>query len=335
MKRFAIIGSNFITDLFLEAAAKIEGLELAAVYSRSAERAGSFARRYGAQKIYTDQEALAKDDTIDGIYIASPNSLHFEQTMRILKNRKHVLCEKPIASNLSEAKRMFAAAKEQRRVLLEGMRPVFDPGFRAIQENLHKLGKIRMARFHFCKYSSRYDDFKAGKTGNTFNPAFSNGALMDIGVYAVHALIRLFGMPQKLDAASLVLESSIDGIGSILLTYPEMLAVLSYSKITNGYLLNEIQGEDAVMLIDRIEDTQEIEILYRKGEREKIEIVKEENNMVYEAGLWLKLMEEEGGWEEALSIGKYSLQAMELMDGARRETNIVFPADIGCREECI
>lgn len=329
MKRFAIIGSNFITDLFLEAAAKIEGLELAAVYSRSGERAESLAKRYGAQKIYTDQEKFAKDSEIEGIYIASPNSLHYEQTVKMLENGKHVLCEKPIASNLSEAKRMFAAAKERRRVLLEGMRPVFDPGFQAIRENLHKLGRIRMARFHFCKYSSRYDDFKAGKSGNTFNPAFSNGALMDIGVYAVHALIRLFGMPQKLDAASFVLENSIDGIGSLLLTYPEMLAVLSYSKITNGYLLNEIQGEEAVMLIDRIEDTKDIEILYRRGGKEKIEIVKEENNMVYEAGLWLKLMEEEKGWEEALSMGKYSLEAMELMDEARRRTNIVFPADAG------
>ena len=70
-------------------------------------------------------------------------------------------------------------------------------------------GTIRRISFQYAKYSSRYDKFKEGIIENAFNPAFSNGALMDIGVYCVHPLVRLFGMPKKIIADSLLLSNGV------------------------------------------------------------------------------------------------------------------------------
>ena len=212
MIRFATIGTSAIVDRFLEAAALCEGLVHTAVFSRKKETAKAFAKKHGAEFIYTDLKELAESSDIDAVYIASPNSCHCEQAVEMLKHGKHVLCEKPAASNAAELQRMRAAAENGQAVLLEAMRSVYDPGFQAIEANLYRLGKIRSVSFRFCQYSSRYDNFRKGIIENAFRPELSNGALMDIGVYCVHPLVRLFGMPEKIEGASVFLENGVDGM---------------------------------------------------------------------------------------------------------------------------
>ena len=75
---------------------EVPEVEYVACYSRGRERGELFAREWGVQKVYTDLEQMAQDDTIDAVYIASPNSLHYEQSKLFLQNGKHVICEKPI-----------------------------------------------------------------------------------------------------------------------------------------------------------------------------------------------------------------------------------------------
>ena len=96
---FAVIGTNVITDRFLEAAKQAEGFCLRGVYSRTMEKAEAYAKRKGAELTFDSLEALAACPEIDAVYIASPNSLHASQSIQMLKGDKHVLCEKSIASN--------------------------------------------------------------------------------------------------------------------------------------------------------------------------------------------------------------------------------------------
>ncbi|MEG2351021.1 MAG: Gfo/Idh/MocA family oxidoreductase, partial [Hungatella sp.] len=198
MIRFAVIGTNSISDTFMDAAREVAGFSLGAVYSRTLEHGQAFADRYGARCVYTSLEELAAASDIDAVYIASPNSCHCKQTIQMLEGKKHVLCEKPIASDLEELRQMLEAAKRNHVVLLEAMRSVFDPGFAKLQELLPRLGTLRHVAFQYCQYSSRYDKFKEGMVMNAFNPLLSNAALMDIGVYCVHPMVKLFGMPQKI-----------------------------------------------------------------------------------------------------------------------------------------
>ena len=80
MIRFAVIGTNWITRQFVDAAHETGKLKLTAVYSRSLEQAQSFANDYLVEHLFTSLDEMAQSDAIDAVYIASPNSLHFPQT---------------------------------------------------------------------------------------------------------------------------------------------------------------------------------------------------------------------------------------------------------------
>ena len=133
MLRLAIIGTGRISHTFMKAALKVPGFKLEAVYSRSQDSGRAFGSVYGADKVYTTLKALGDDPEVDAVYIASPNSSHCAQTVFMLEHGKHVLCEKPIASSAQELERMMKAADGNGKILLEAMRPVFDPGFAKIK----------------------------------------------------------------------------------------------------------------------------------------------------------------------------------------------------------
>ena len=172
---FAVIGTNKITDKFLAAAGKTEEFCLAGVYSRTMERALEYGKKHGARLFFDSLEELAACGQIDAVYIASPNCCHAEQSIQMMEAGKHVLCEKPVASNAGEFRAMEGAALRNKVILLEAMRSVYTPGFRAVKENLNKLGRIRRATLQYCQYSSRYDNFKKGIIENAFKPELSTG----------------------------------------------------------------------------------------------------------------------------------------------------------------
>ena len=93
--KIGTIGTSMITGEFLKGIQMADGVECAAVHSREKKRGELFAKKYGVRKVYTELEELYADKTIDLIYIASPNSLHYQQAKRALEHGKHVVCEKP------------------------------------------------------------------------------------------------------------------------------------------------------------------------------------------------------------------------------------------------
>jgi len=112
---------------------------------------------------------MAVSDEIDAVYIATPNSFHADQVVLFFKNSKHVLCEKPMAANAAEAAKMIQEAKDHNVLLMEAMKSTLLPNFKAIQNNLHKIGPIRRYFASYCQYSSRYDAYKKGTVLNVFN----------------------------------------------------------------------------------------------------------------------------------------------------------------------
>lgn len=321
MIRFGIIGTNSISHTFMEAAAKAEDFELTAVYSRAMETGKEFADRYGVAQIYTSLEELACSLLVDAVYIASPNSLHCEQSVMMMEHGKHVICEKPAAADSREMELMISVSESNHVVFLEAMRPVFDPGFAKIEELLPLLGTLRRAEFQFAKYSSRYDNYKQGIVMNAFNPQMANAALMDIGVYCIHPMLKLFGMPQSIQAASIFLDNGMEALGTIVADYKTMQAVLQYSKISTSYLPSQIQGEDGSLIISEIPDTRTIELCLRNGSREKIVIEKQENNMYYEIQEFCRLIKEKAS---ASCYNQISVMEMKVMDEVRRLAGIDF-----------
>lgn len=324
MIRFATIGTSKITRQFLEVASQCSEFKLVAAYSREKVMAENFGKEYGAQIYFDNLDELADCKLVDAVYIASPNSLHYSQTIKMLEAGKHVLCEKSMGSNLKETNRMLQIAKENKVILLEAMRPIFDPGQQIIKDNLYKLGTIRRATFQYCQYSSRYDAYKRGEENNIFDKNLSAGALMDIGVYCVHPLIDLFGEPISVKAMPILLSNGIDGMGSIFVKYDSMLAELIYSKITNSGTPSQIQGENGVMVITEIPNPRKIIIKYNDNTEEEIEVEKCENNMIYELRTFIDVIENK---KQVNYYNEVSRKSIRLMDDARKQMGVLFPAD--------
>lgn len=326
MIRVGIIGTNWITEDFIHAARQVEGLTLTAVYSRTEATARQYANKHDIPHTYTDLESFASSSELDAVYIASPNSLHADQAIVLMNHGKHVLCEKPLASNAQEVQRMIAAANRNGVVLLEAMKSTLTPNFQAIQDNLHKIGPVRRYFASYCQYSSRYDEYLKGNILNAFKPEFSNGALMDLGVYCIYPMVVLFGQPDNIQGSSYLLESGVDGQGSILIKYKELDAVIQYSKISDSYASAEIQGEKGTLVFDKISRPDKVEIRYRSGEIEDITRPQVANAMFYEVQEFIRLIRS-GTMESSVNSHANSLKAIGIMDETRRQIGLVYPAD--------
>ena len=324
MIKFGVVGTNTITDLVLEGATLDPRFKLAAVYSRSIERAQFFASKYGVDQIYTDFESMS--EVIDAVYIASPNAFHAAQTLFFLKKGIHVLCEKPLCSNTREAILMIETARKHRAALMEAMISTLNPNFKALKENLFRIGTLRKYVASFCQYSSKYDLLKRGIIDNKFKNELSNGALMDIGVYPIYPMVALFGKPQSVKAVGHILSSGVDGSGSALFGYDGMDAVAVYSKISNSYTYTEIQGEDGSLVLDRINIPRQLIFFPRQGTPQDLSATHCGNDYYYEIKEFIDLIES-GKWEHEINSYYHSQTVMELMDEIRSQIGLTYPAD--------
>lgn len=333
--RFGVVGTNFITDWVIAGAREEERFELAAVCSRTRERGEEFAAKHNIPHVFTSLDDMVKSDIIDAVYIASPNYKHAEQSILAMQHSKHVLCEKPIASNAREAREMVAAARQYGVTLMEAMKSTLSPNFLAVKDNLHRVGQPRRYFASFCQYSSRYDKFKEGIILNAFRPELSNGAMMDIGVYTLYPLVVLFGRPQSINAQGVLLSSGVDGQGAVNMQYEGFNATVLYSKIANSQLPAEIEGEEGNIIIDRIQTPVDIRFYPRQApasgheKRSEGEILgadETHNEYYYEVKEFIDLIE---GRRSESSINSHlaSITTMEIIDEVRRQLGVHYPAD--------
>lgn len=333
--RFGVVGTNFITDWVIAGANEEPRFCLTAVCSRTQERGEEFAAKYNIPHVFTSLEAMVASDCIDAVYIASPNFKHAEQSILAMSHGKHVLCEKPLAANAREARAMIEASEKYGVTLMEAMKSTLSPNFRRVMDNLHLIGTPRRYFASFCQYSSRYDRFKQGELLNAFNPTVANGAVMDIGVYTIYPLIRLFGKPQTINAQGIVLSSGTDGQGAVNMLYEGMNATVLYSKIANSSLPAEIEGEDGNITIDRIQTPAKVEFHPRQvpaSGHEKIvaptslSVEDEHNEYYYEIAEFIDLIES-GRRESAINTHATSLHTIEVLDEIRHQLGVRFPSD--------
>lgn len=263
--RFGVVGTNFISDWFVQACARTNGRAVpTAVLSRSRETGEAFAARNGIEAVFTDPDAMAAE--VDAVYIASPNALHHPQAMRAIAAGRHVLVEKVMGTSVAQVTEILDAAARQGVVAMEATRHLHAPAHQLIRETLPRLGAVRQVRFAKCQYSSRYDRFRAGDIQNAFDPALGNSALADIGVYVLEPAIDLFGVPVTATGASVVLPNGFEGAGSMTLGYGALVVDLSWSKITAGVTPSVILGEDGVLAIDDLAEPSLIELRPRGGD---------------------------------------------------------------------
>ena len=323
--RFGVIGTNFVTDWFVAAGKCCDKFALDTVYSRDIKRAHEYAKNHGAAHATDSLHELAGRADVDAVYIASPTSLHYAHAAAMLKAKKHVLCEKPITSNLAELHSLLEIAKSHNVCIMEAMRPAYVPGHNELKNLIKEIGTVRQATLSFCQYSSRYDMFRAGQLPNAFNPDFSNGALMDLGVYTAHVMLRLFGEPKNIQSACVKLPGGIDGAGIIIASYDDMFVNLRYSKISGRENVSEIQGEDGSIYFDEFLKLSRLKVSLRKGiEPKNIVVPTHEHDMVYEIDAFIRMANDP---EQMQKENYFSIETMRILDEARKQNSIIFPAD--------
>ncbi|WP_050183079.1 Gfo/Idh/MocA family protein [Domibacillus robiginosus] len=316
----ATIGTSSITERFVDAVSKTDALTFAGAYSRSPEKA----ERLGAPRVFTDLADLASDEEIDVVYIASPNSLHFEQALLLMKNKKHILCEKPMFSTAEQCRKAFQTADENGVFLFEAFRNLYTPNHARLKQAIEKVGPIRHSFLQYMKYSSRYDNVLAGEEPNIFSPRFAGGALVDLGVYPISLAVSLFGKPESISSRVTMLPTGVDGSGSVVLDYGTHVCTTMFSKITDSFLPGEISGENGTITIDHVAPIASIEFTDRlSGGQEQLAIAEEENDMMYEAEAIAKAIQsnDRNMYEHYRNISEI---VIEITEEARRQAGVVF-----------
>jgi predicted dehydrogenase len=182
--RLGILGAARIAPAaLLRPARDLPAATVVALAARDRTRAETFARRHDIPRVHTSYADLLADPEIDAVYNPLPNSLHCEWTVRALEAGKHVLCEKPIASNADEARHMAEAAEKTGRVLMEAFHYRYHPLAARMREIVAsgELGRIRRIEAALCFPLLRRRDIR-------FDLSLAGGALMDAGCYAVNCV---------------------------------------------------------------------------------------------------------------------------------------------------
>lgn len=335
--RFGIIGTNFITDWIIEASKDEKRFELTALYSRTQERADEYATEYSIPHTFTSLEEMAQSDLIDAVYIASPNALHASQSLLFMKHGKHVLCEKPLASNAKEGKAMIEFARANKLVLMEAMMPTLTPNFKVIMDNLHRVGRVRQYFASFCQYSSRYEKYLVGEQVNAFDPNLSNGSILDVGIYTLYPMVVLFGKPDEIKAQVSLMETGTDAAGTVNFKYQnDMTASIIYSKVSDSVLPAEIQGEAGSLVVEKIQNADAVQFIQggvatrgrgRQAKPEDLSVARVHDKYYYEIKEFIDVIEN-GQIESTINSHNNSLIVLEIIDEIRRQAGIVFPADL-------
>ena len=247
--RWAILGAGHIAEKFSESLKVCQQAELYAVASRSLDKAENFRKDFGFKKAYGSYEEMLADPSVDIVYIATPNNLHFEHTMMSLNAGKAVLCEKPFGLNKSQVDQMIRKAKEKKLFLMEALWSRFLPSILKVKKEI-EAGRIGTPKVLQAEFG-----FKAEYNQNSrlFNPSLGGGSVFDIGIYPLFLSLYLFGYPTEIKAISIPAPTGTDMTTSILLKHKNG----EISNLTSSFALRmetdaRIYGEKGYLKLHRM-----------------------------------------------------------------------------------
>lgn len=320
--KLAVLGTGKIVQEFLPMIQQVTDVELVALLStpRSLDKAKEMQVQYHIQEVYTDYETLLGNATIDTVYVALPNHLHYQYTKAALLQGKNVICEKPFTLNAQQLQELIQIATEKRVILLEAITNQYLNNFLQIKKDLAQLGKIKIVECNYSQYSSRYDAFKEGKILPAFDPQKGGGALMDINIYNIHFVVGLFGKPEKVQYLANI-ERDIDTSGILVLDYGAFKAVCIGAKDSTAQIRSVIQGTDGS--IEVLGATNEMPRYERrsKTEIEAVNVNLDKHRMYQEFEKFTEVIDQKD-LAFALEQLNHSLTVMQVVDQALESANL-------------
>ncbi|MFC6201159.1 Gfo/Idh/MocA family protein [Lactiplantibacillus nangangensis] len=326
MLKLGIIGTNWITQQFIDAAHESGEWQLTTVYSRHLARAREFATLNHATETFDDLDQFYSQGSFDAVYIASPNSLHFEQAKLALAHEKHVIVEKPAVANQAEFEQLDECLRQHPDCLLfEAARQIHEVNFKRIQAQLAKMPRIQGATLTYMKYSSRYDAVLAGEEPNIFSLKFAGGALQDLGVYLAYDAVGWFGMPDEVAYYPTLIRTKVDGKGVAVLRYPSFTVTLNVGKTSNSFLPSEINGLRDTIVMDNAAELGQVSYHDDQGTVQSIGVKPDKNPMLAEARDFAAVINDPAGHRsEYQSWRQLSRNVNKLLFNLRQSGHIYF-----------
>lgn len=325
--KLGIIGAGQIVSDFLTIAHHLKGMELTAIAGResSKQRMLDFQNTYGIESIYVDNDAMIQSD-VDTVYIALPNSLHFEYAKKVLEANKNVIVEKPMTTTVEEANLLNRMARERQVFIFEAITNQYLPNYHKIRTLLPSLGEIKIVQCNYSQYSSRYDKFKAGEVLPAFDPKHAGGALMDLNVYNIHYVVGLFGKPEDVAYYGNI-ERGIDTSGILMLDYGSFKCVCIGAKDCKAPITINIQG-DCGCIHQRTPANvcKAFEFLDNDGNTTLFNENTYEHRMVDEFLAFIEMIENKD-FDTCYRMLDHSLTVSEILTKARRGSGVLFPQD--------
>jgi len=206
---FCVIGLGRIADHFLRGVKDSSVCQITGLVSGHRDKALKIAAQYGvpASSIYSyeQMDAMRSNKAIDAVYVALPNSMHAEYTIRAAKAGKHVLCEKPMSTSVADAQAMIAACDAAKVKLMIAYRLHYEP------LTLKTIKLLRDGTFGEIQAINSANGFNIGKNEwRKDKPLSGGGPLMDVGIYSLNAARYLTGEEPQIVTAS---NSTIDKDG--------------------------------------------------------------------------------------------------------------------------
>lgn len=222
--RFGIIGCGAIAcRAFLPALRGCDAAELAAIATRSPERAAELCREYDVP-VESSYDALLRRDDVDAIYLATPVGTHVEWAVAAARTGKHVLCEKSLAPDLAATERMLSAAEDCGTALMEGYMYRFHPQH-GVVDDLVAGGEIGSP----VQFQAWFGIPERPPGDIRYSRALGGGALLDVGGYTLHAARRFFGRePVSVHAVLQTAGREVDLHGAALLDFEGATAQVAF-----------------------------------------------------------------------------------------------------------
>jgi predicted dehydrogenase len=321
---WGIIGPGKIARKFAAGLQVLPNAKLHAVASRDYLRAEVFGKDFHVEKIYGTYTELAMDADIDIIYIATPHSQHYENTLLCLSYGKHVLCEKAFTTNSKELIELLGIARDKKLFLMEALWTRFLPSFEKMLEIVKsgQLGEIKMIHADFG-FPAVYN-----MNSRLFNPALAGGTLLDIGIYPLFLSLILLGRPEEMNVLACIGETGVDE--SLAMNFRHSngaISVLSSTFLARTNTVADIYGTlgsismksrwfALTSLILRMEGMPDEEIMFEFTG----------NGMNYEAAEVMECLDS-GLFESPKMSLDFSLMLMELMDKIRAKAGVSYPSD--------
>lgn len=288
--------------------------KIISVFSRRIEKSAAFTNKFGGTP-YDDVRKAICSEGVDGVYIVTPHNSHFEYAKLALNCGKPVLCEKPFTVNTAQAKELISLAKDKNLYITEAMWTWFSPVANKVKEWLDgdELGTVQSV---FINWHMPLN------TPRVKNPITAGGALLDIGIYAVAYIYRLFGKPQTVTCTGKVLKG-IDLCENIKFSYPSGLECTASISIKDfkGFEKLILKGGTAKISIPNFHCANKVKLVRNGGKAEKFS-----GNGNYLNEFDLVASEISSGLKESKFVGHtHVTDVMEILDECRRQLNLVYP----------